>query len=677
MVLVAALVVVMVLVIGSAGYLLTRTAGPSPVTDPERPGVDVEDLAVIAADRFAAAVTSGDFTGVRVAVSAPTTEQLAEQTEFVFGGLTTAGGSRQVVVDGVERNTGEDDDTATARVTVTWTFPGDRVWSYEVSWTLIEQHVAAKGGPREWRVSFDTGRLLPDVPDGQVVQASRVVAPRGHIRDATGRSLTSRGGSVTIGIRKGRADDPEASARLAAALTGVDPDELVARVAAAGADEFVEVTTMDRAAYDLIRDRIRPIPGTVFTEQASDDQLPERYAIGVLGIVGPATAELAEASEGRLVEGEPTGLSGIQLAREAVLAGYPGLRIEAVSIHQDVAPTVLHEFPVEAGRDVVVTLDATVQVAADAALAARPEATALVAIRVSSGEIVAVANGPAGSAAYNRAFVNRYPPGSTFKVVTALAYMQDGLGPDDIVPCPATIVAGKRFKNAGEFALGDVPFRRAFARSCNTTFVGRSSEISSQQLSDVASLLGFRDLDDEVGMDVFGQPVPVTDEPTLHAANTIGQGHVEANPLHVALMSASVASGRSLSPRLFVEPVGASSSDSSSSDSSSTATVPAPPVDPQVDRPALPEGPVAALRQMMAEVVTGGTGSALRGVPGGTVHAKTGTAEYGNEDPPEAHAWITGYQGDIAFAVVVEGGGGGGSVAGPVAADFLSRLAGG
>ena len=683
-VVVVAVVAVMAIVFGVAGYLLTRTTGGS--TDPERPGVDVEDPAVIAADRFAAAVTSGDFSGIRVAVSGPTTEQLAEQTEFVFGSLTTAGGSRQVVVDSVEHNTGEDADTAQATATFTWTFPGDRVWSYEVDWTLIEQYVAEKGGPKEWRVSFSTSRLLPPMADGQVVQASRVVAPRGQIRDQTGRSLTSRGGTVTIGIRKSRADDPEASARLAAGLAGVDPEDLVVRVAAAGADEFVEVATLDRADYDLIRDRIRPIPGTVFTEQASEDQLPERYAVGVLGTVGPATAELAAASEGRLAEGEPTGLSGIQLAKDAELAGRSGLRIAAVSSDPAVAPTVFQEFPVEPGRDVVVTLDAAVQLAADATLAARPEATALVAIRVSTGEVVAVANGPAGSAAYNRAFMSRYPPGSTFKVVTALAYMQDGLGPDDIVPCPASIVAGKRFKNAGDFALGDVPFRRAFARSCNTTFVGRSDQISSQQLSDVAALLGFRDLDAELGMDVFGKPVPVTDEPTLHAANTIGQGHVEANPLHVALMSASVANGRSLSPRLFAEPAAAASPDSGSGvtgsgeqsggSSAPGSTTPATTVvDPQADRPILPEGPVAALREMMAEVVTVGTGSALRGVPGGPVHAKTGTAEYGNEDPPEAHAWITGYQGDIAFAVVVEGGGGGGSVAGPVAADFLTRLA--
>jgi cell division protein FtsI/penicillin-binding protein 2 len=62
-------------------------------------------------------------------------------------------------------------------------------------------------------------------------------------------------------------------------------------------------------------------------------------------------------------------------------------------------------------------------------------------------------------------------------------------------------------------------------------------------------------------------------------------------------------------------------------------------------------------------VVTNGTGTALLGIPGGPVSGKTGTAEFGTEDPPQTHAWFTGFQGDIAFAVLVEDGGFGGKVA--------------
>ncbi|MGI9596668.1 MAG: penicillin-binding transpeptidase domain-containing protein, partial [Acidimicrobiales bacterium] len=82
------------------------------------------------------------------------------------------------------------------------------------------------------------------------------------------------------------------------------------------------------------------------------------------------------------------------------------------------------------------------------------------------------------------------------------------------------------------------------------------------------------------------------------------------------------------------------------------------------------------LQQIMRAVVTNGTGRAVAGVAGGPVSGKTGTAEFGNENPPQAHAWFVGFQGDIAFAVFVEGGEFGGATAAPIAGSFLSQLAG-
>jgi cell division protein FtsI/penicillin-binding protein 2 len=76
----------------------------------------------------------------------------------------------------------------------------------------------------------------------------------------------------------------------------------------------------------------------------------------------------------------------------------------------------------------------------------------------------------------------------------------------------------------------------------------------------------------------------------------------------------------------------------------------------------------------MREVAASGTASALADVPGAPVHAKTGTAEYGTDSPPRTHAWTIGFQGDVAFAVLVEDGASGGSTAVPVAEAFLRAL---
>jgi cell division protein FtsI/penicillin-binding protein 2 len=149
--------------------------------------------------------------------------------------------------------------------------------------------------------------------------------------------------------------------------------------------------------------------------------------------------------------------------------------------------------------------------------------------------------------------------------------------------------------------------------------------------------------------------VPTDANETEHAADMIGQGKVEASPLAVALASASVASGRSLVPRLLVDP-------------DDPEPEPGAELDPKA---------IASLRALMRGVVTDGTGTALAGVPGGEVSGKTGTAEFGTESPPQTHAWFTGFQGDIAFAVLVEDGGFGGQVAAPLAAEFLTKLAAG
>jgi cell division protein FtsI/penicillin-binding protein 2 len=132
----------------------------------------------------------------------------------------------------------------------------------------------------------------------------------------------------------------------------------------------------------------------------------------------------------------------------------------------------------------------------------------------------------------------------------------------------------------------------------------------------------------------------------------IGQGKVLASPLTVAGASAAVAGGAWHAPRLVLDPN-----------------------QPADEGTPLPAGTDRELKKLMREVVTSGTATVLRSTPGGPVAGKTGTAEYGQEVPPRTHAWFTGFQGDIAFAVVVEDGGFGAKSAAPLVKNFLTRLA--
>jgi cell division protein FtsI/penicillin-binding protein 2 len=133
------------------------------------------------------------------------------------------------------------------------------------------------------------------------------------------------------------------------------------------------------------------------------------------------------------------------------------------------------------------------------------------------------------------------------------------------------------------------------------------------------------------------------------AATTIGQARVLVSPLAMAMVAAGVDTGTVRAPRLV---------DGAPDDQAPTHP--------------LPRTVVSDLHRMMAQVVATGT-AAGRGLPPGT-YAKTGTAQYGSGHPLPTDAWLIGFNGDIAFAMVVHDGGEGGPTDGPVVARFLKLL---
>jgi cell division protein FtsI/penicillin-binding protein 2 len=248
---------------------------------------------------------------------------------------------------------------------------------------------------------------------------------------------------------------------------------------------------------------------------------------------------------------------------------------------------------------------------------------------------------------YNSAFVGQYPPGSTFKVVTAAALLDAGLvGVRDPVACPESVsVDGKPFRNYEPGLLPDGgTFRQAFAQSCNTTIVGFADQLGNAALPAMARRFGIGAQWD-VGLDAYSGQVPAPADVVQRAAAMIGQGEVLASPLGMAMVAAAVDSGRPRTPVLVAERP------------RSRALSP------------LPATLAGQLRSLMRSVVTAGTARSLdlAGLP---VYAKTGTAEYGSV-PTRTHAWLVGFRGDLAFAVLVEDGESGSRNAAPVVAAFL------
>ena len=183
-----------------------------------------------------------------------------------------------------------------------------------------------------------------------------------------------------------------------------------------------------------------------------------------------------------------------------------------------------------------------------------------------------------------------------------------------------------------------------------------------------------------LGADAFLGSVPGEAEGTDHAAAMIGQGKVLMSPLAAAVMAGSVAKGAPVSPVLVLNPDAATAPSPSPSETasappadgaapSSTVTAEAPA--PAAEKP-LTKAEAASLADMMRAVVTSGHAGFLAEVPGAPVGAKTGTAEFGDDNPPKTHAWIIATHGDLAVAVFVEDGGLGATTSGPLLKKFLT-----
>ncbi len=257
------------------------------------------------------------------------------------------------------------------------------------------------------------------------------------------------------------------------------------------------------------------------------------------------------------------------------------------------------------------------------------------AMQPSTGEILAVAQNAPADAQGTPALTGRYPPGSTFKIVTATAALdRDLIAPGRPVDCPGSVVIdGRQVDNSHDFALGTVDSVLAFARSCNTTFASLSSQMPADALTSTAPDYG-------IGLDFVVQGIttltgsaPVADTTVQRAENGFGQGTVLITPFSALLMAATAANGTMPMPLLI---------------RGTTTTV---------DRPAPARSPTVQrdIQTMMRAVVEQGTGVGLADL--GDVHAKTGTAEFTADDGTQhAHAWTVGYRGDLAFATMIVGG---------------------
>lgn len=493
------------------------------------------------------------------------------------------------------------EDTGSVNYRFTWQLPKKRSWTYDGLLNMIRDEGT-------WRVRWTAGGLHPKLGEHQTFALRADPPHRASVNEMGGSNVLVPGNLYRYQLDASQAGGElmKTSRIVADALhpfdDTLDPQRLAEQASSSSAP--LELITLRPSDHDKVGPVLDGLPGVVVTPQA--DLLPtdDTFAPAIIGQV--KTAVIDE------------------------LDGESGWRV--VSVNQNGADVdILNEVPAQPAPSISITLDRSVQNAAQHAVDTQGRKAMLVVIKPSTGDILAVAQNAAADADGPAATTGLYPPGSTFKIVTAGAAIdRDMATPNTLLGCPGEIDIGERtIPNYNKFDLGTVPMSKAFANSCNTTFAELASRMPPTALTVAASQYGIGPDYSVDGITTVTGSVPPTVNLAERTEDGFGQGKVLVTPFGMALAAATVAAGNTPTPHLIAG-------------SQTTETGDHPPISPMM---------LDGLRSMMRLVVTNGTAKDIAG--SGEVYGKTGEAEFEGG----SHAWFAGYRGDMAFAALIVGGG--------------------
>lgn len=568
------------ILVGLTAVLLVPVAGCS--TGPSEQEV--------AANGFLKAYAAGNAQAASGQTDSP--KQAKQLIEKVRGGL------RPVVTHATLGKVTDTDNGARATYNMSWDFGEGKVWRYQGEFNLAE-------GENGWKVQWAPSVVHPKLKKDQSLSYSEVLPDAAPVTGSAGNELMAPEKLTTVTLSpQGAGDLAGVAGQLAGALGSIEPSITQQSIMDdAGEGKPFPIVTLRQSDFDRVRSEISDLPGVTFPSRTDLVSVERGYADQVLAGVGKVVDKKVSASAGWKV---------------------------AISDASGNETAELHKVPGKPVEPTQVTLSDDVQRAAEAAVDPVPQAAMIVAIKPSTGELVATAQNDPADAKGPLALTGQYPPGSTFKMVTGAAALEKGnVKIDTPVECPGKkqFAGDYVLPNDKEFDLGRVPLITAFAKSCNTTFAQLAVDMPADALPEAAKKLG-------IGVD-FKMPGATTitgkvgtgDSTNRRAQNGIGQGTVTASPFGMALAAASVANGKMPMPTLI------------NGERTEADSTPQPPSQATLDQ----------LRTMMREVVKSGTATNIGG--SGEVYGKTGTAQFG--DGTHSHGWFVGYRDDLAFATLI------------------------
>jgi Penicillin binding protein transpeptidase domain/NTF2-like N-terminal transpeptidase domain len=493
------------------------------------------------------------------------------------------------------------EDTGSITYRYTWHLPKGRTWTYDGQLNMIRDE-------GRWEVRWSATGLHPKLGENQTFALRADPPRRASINERGGTDVLAPGNLYHYELdakAAGSALMPTARA-VADALrpfdNTMDPQRLAEQ--ASSSKQPLSLITLRQSDHDRVAAAVGALPGVVVTPQAEMLPTDDTFAPEIVNQV--KTAVIDE------------------------LDGQAGWRV--VTVNQNgVDVDVLNEVPGAAAPSVTISLDRAVQNAAQNAVNTTGKQAMIVVIKPSTGEILAVAQNAAANTEGPIATTGLYPPGSTFKIITAGAAIErDMATPNTLLGCPGVMDIGHRtIPNYGGFDLGTVPMSRAFASSCNTTFAELASRMPPRGLTMAAAQYGIGPDYQIEGINTVSGSVPPTVNLAERTEDGFGQGKVLVSPFGMAMAAATVAAGKTPVPQLIEGRQTIINGDRT-------------PITPKM---------LDGLRPMMRLVVTNGTADDLQST--GEVRGKTGEAEFAGG----SHSWFAGYRGDMAFAALIVGGG--------------------
>jgi penicillin-binding protein 2 len=556
------------------------------------------------------------------------------------------------------------------------------------------------------------GEHYHKLSENNCIRLQRVKPLRGLIRDRSDRVLAENRPSFDIRIVPKDARPLAATLENLAACLEFPLADLELRIArAAGGYGYQPITLAEdisRNDLAIVSAHRFSLPGLVIDCNPRRHYLHGVFAphlIGYLGEISPE--ELRSGKYEHKRAGDFIGRSGIEKIYDQHLSGIPGGRVVQVNAIGQLVK-ILDTVPPVSGHDIHLTIDYALQKKAYELLG--EQCGAIVAMDPTTGEILAIASSPgfdqnsfvdgiskdewdavmshAGRPMFDKAIQGEYPPASTYKIVSAIAGLEEGVfDANQTVYCPGKYKFGNRYYGCWkEHGHGSLNMIDAISESCDVYFYHLSRRIGVDRLAEYARACG---LGAKTGIDMgmessglvptsewkqrrFGVPWQAGE--TLSIA--IGQGYNLATPLQMLVLTAAVANGGTLYKPLIIRTVrSVEGIDVLTASPEKTGVLPVSPEN------------LAIVKKGLWKVVNSEKGTARHHVRSkrAEISGKTGTAqvvsrraddhEIHRKDVIRPHAWFVGYapsdDPQIAVVVLIEHGGAGSSTAGPIAREMM------